>query len=115
MRKQINEVTEEDYQLFLKHKRLTSYTQADIAEINHLVNTYINEHHSNCSSCGSGGLRVAKDLCAIYLANGEQTILAAIEERKKKLETPVVNTTDVTIEESKSQVEDFKKTNRRKK
>ncbi len=98
----LEQITESDYLEFLRQRKLLSYTPADISSIDYLVKKYINNHHKSCSGCGSGSLRLAKDLCNVYLANGEERIKAVLygdksvkEEVIAKVDEPIQPKPDI--------------------
>ena len=79
----LTQITQQDFTAFLKHKRLLSYTQADVVELDNLIRKYINKHHTSCSTCGNS-LREAKDTANQFLANN----MAKIQELLSATEPP---------------------------
>jgi phage gpG-like protein len=68
MENSIKHLTEEDFNLFKKHRTLLYYTTADANELMNIVRKYVDPHIGNCLTCNNT-LRHAKDIANQYYEN----------------------------------------------
>lgn len=78
------DVTQEQLDAMLKHRRKYSYTNDEAVEVFNLVKLFVDPHQGTCLSCNTN-LRDAKTKLNGYLANNEELIVQHLESQKQAI------------------------------
>lgn len=101
--KKREEITREDWEAIKKHKLMTSYSNAEIAELFNLVRNYVDPRQATCVTC-TANLREAKN----KLNEFYHSVAGQIDAIFAAQEKPVEQIDELT--QAKEQVDEYSQT-----